>query len=209
MPNPSKACATRLTRELRAFRSAPPPLAPSVYVDEKDLLEWFILLQGAPDSPYEGGWYVMRIKFKHDYPFKAPAVSMITPNGRFAENQSVCMSMTEVRSGDDGRRDGDRATTTRARGVSEGLTMDDFGASSMMQWHQESWNPAWSASCIVTGFISFMTTDEQTSGGVRTTDAEKRRLAAASLEWNAKNANLVQKFPELADPEKLHALKMK
>ncbi|CEG01989.1 Ubiquitin-conjugating enzyme, E2 [Ostreococcus tauri] len=171
MPNPSKACATRLTRELRAFRSAPPPLAPSVYVDEKDLLEWFILLQGAPDSPYEGGWYVMRIKFKHDYPFKAPAVSMITPNGRFAENQSVCMSMTE--------------------------------------WHQESWNPAWSASCIVTGFISFMTTDEQTSGGVRTTDAEKRRLAAASLEWNAKNANLVQKFPELADPEKLHALKMK
>lgn len=77
------------------------------------------------------------------------------------------------------------------------------------QWHQESWNPAWSASCIVTGFISFMNTDEHTTGGVSTTEDEKRRLAAASVQWNVANAGLLKKFPELADPEKLNALRMK
>ena len=138
MAPPSKACATRLTRELRQFRAAPPPLAPRVHVDDGDLLEWFVLIQGAHDTPYERGWYVMKIKFKPTYPFAAPAVSVLTPNGRFAENQSICMSMTE--------------------------------------WHQESWNPAWSSQAIVTGFISFMSANEHTSGGVRTTDEEKRRI---------------------------------
>ena len=138
MAPPSKACATRLTRELRQFRAAPPPLAPRVHVDDGDLLEWFVLIQGAHDTPYERGWYVMKIKFKPTYPFAAPAVSVLTPNGRFAENQSICMSMTE--------------------------------------WHQESWNPAWSSQAIVTGFISFMSANEHTSGGVRTTDEEKRAI---------------------------------
>jgi ubiquitin-conjugating enzyme E2 J2 len=168
---PSKSCVTRLTRELKAFRANPPPLAPLVHVSEKDILDWFILIEGPPSSPYEGGWYVMRIKFKPSYPFEAPAVMMITPNGRFAENQSVCMSMTE--------------------------------------WHQESWNPAWSATAITCGFLSFMTTNEQTSGGVKTTDEEKRTLAEKSLAWNAAQPGLLKKFPELASAEKMEALKMK
>ena len=138
-------------------------------MDESNLLEWHVLIEGARETPYEGGWYVMRIRFKAGYPFEAPAVSMLTPNGRFAVGQSVCMSMTE--------------------------------------WHQESWNPAWSASCIVTGFISFMNTDELTSGGIRSTDAEKRELAAKSVEWNAGQPGILKKFPELKDADGLNALR--
>ena len=169
MAPPSKACATRLTRELRQFRAAPPPLAPRVHVDDGDLLEWFVLIQGARDTPYERGWYVMKIKFKPTYPFAAPAVSVLTPNGRFAENQSICMSMTE--------------------------------------WHQESWNPAWSSQAIVTGFISFMSASEHTSGGVRTTDEEKRSDWRRSR-WRGtrRSQALVKKFPELADAEAMKAL---
>ena len=168
---PSKLCVTRLTSELKAFRANPPPLAPLVHVSEKDILDWYILLEGPPSSPYEGGWFVMRIKFKPAYPFEAPAVMMLTPNGRFAPNQSVCMSMTE--------------------------------------WHQESWNPAWSATAITSGFLSFMTANEHTSGSVRTNDEEKRSLAEKSLEWNVAQPGLLKRFPELASKEKMEALKMK
>ena len=122
MAPPSKACATRLTRELKQFRAAPPPLAPLVHVDEKDLLDWHILCEGAPSSPYEGGWYVMRIRFKPAYPFAAPAVSMITPNGRFAEGQSVCMSMTEVRARRRATRTRDAGGRSRTDGARDGVT---------------------------------------------------------------------------------------
>ena len=166
---PSKLCVTRLTSELKAFRADPPPLAPLVHVSEKDILDWYILLEGPPSSPYEGGWFVMRIKFKPAYPFEAPAVMMLTPNGRFAPNQSVC--------------------------TTESL--------------QESWNPAWSATAITSGFLSFMTANEHTSGSVRTNDEEKRSLAEKSLEWNAAQPGLLKRFPELASKEKMEALKMK
>jgi len=54
-----------------------------------------------------------------------------------------------------------------------------------------------------------MTTNEQTSGGVKTTDEEKRTLAEKSLAWNAAQPGLLKKFPELASAEKMEALKMK
>merc|ERR1712159_135547 len=78
---PTKMCVTRLTSELKAFRADPPPLAPLVHVSEKEILDWYILLEGPPSSPYEGGWYVMRIKFHPFYPYEAPAFMMLRPTG--------------------------------------------------------------------------------------------------------------------------------
>ncbi|KAI9275499.1 ubiquitin-conjugating enzyme/RWD-like protein [Phascolomyces articulosus] len=60
------------------------------------------------------------------------------------------------------------------------LTMSDF--------HPSLWNPSWSVPTILNGLLSFMTTDETTTGSIKTTDAEKRVYAARSHKVNLKNA---------------------
>ena len=47
-------------------------------------------------------------------------------------------------------------------------------------YHPDTWNPAWSVATILTGLLSFMLEKSPTLGSVETTEAEKRRLAAAS-----------------------------
>jgi ubiquitin-conjugating enzyme E2 J2 len=39
--------------------------------------------------------YHGKVKFPEEYPFKPPGISMITPNGRFATNKRICMSMSD------------------------------------------------------------------------------------------------------------------
>jgi ubiquitin-conjugating enzyme E2 J2 len=56
------------------------------------------------------------------------------------------------------------------------LTMSDF--------HPSSWNPSWSVATILNGLLSFMVTDETTTGSIKTTDAEKRIYAARSQKFN-------------------------
>jgi len=58
-------------------------------------------------------------------------------------------------------------------------------------------NPLWSTSSVLTGLLSFMCEDEITTGAIRTSDAEKRRLAKESLEWNMKNPSFRRLFPSL------------
>lgn len=157
----SASCVARLMRELKAFRASPPDLAPVAHVDARDCTQWHILCEGVPNSPYEDGWYVVKITFAASYPFAAPSVRVLTPNGRFVPGQSICMSMTE--------------------------------------WHQEMWNPAWNVGTIVTGLLSFMAENEVTSGGMTASDEERRALAKASVEWNAKQANIAKMFPELTN----------
>lgn len=61
---------------------------------ETNILEWHYVLRGPPDTPYEGGEYHGRVKFPSEYPFKPPAIQMITPSGRFQTNTNICMSMS-------------------------------------------------------------------------------------------------------------------
>ena len=56
-------CRRKLQVELRAFAAAPPPFLPLVAVNEEDICVWHYLLQGPPDTPYEGGWYIGKLKF--------------------------------------------------------------------------------------------------------------------------------------------------
>ncbi|RCI16344.1 hypothetical protein L249_2628 [Ophiocordyceps polyrhachis-furcata BCC 54312] len=56
---------------------------------------------------------------------------------------------------------------------------------SISDFHPKSFNPAWEVSTILIGLLSFMTSDEMTTGSVSTTSAEKKFLAARSRWWNS------------------------
>ena len=89
-----KPSTVRLSKELKMYVTDPPPFIPRVFVDEKNILEWHLLMQGPNDTPFEGGWYVAKMRFPEQYPFKPPDLYMCTPNGRFETNKKLCMSMS-------------------------------------------------------------------------------------------------------------------
>ena len=62
---------------------------------ENNILEWHFVLKGPPDSPYVGGIYHGVVNFPKEFPYKPPAIRMLTPSGRFVPNQSICLSMSE------------------------------------------------------------------------------------------------------------------
>ncbi|TMW64741.1 hypothetical protein Poli38472_011621 [Pythium oligandrum] len=70
---------------------------------------------------------------------------------------------------------------------------------SMSDFHPETWNPMWSVSSILTGLYSFMIENQSTYGSIKTTDAQKRKHAAESLEVNCNNALFRKLFPELVE----------
>jgi len=45
--------------------------------------------------PYAGGQYHGKLIFPSDYPYKPPAIMMLTPNGRFNTNTRLCLSMSD------------------------------------------------------------------------------------------------------------------
>ena len=55
---------------------------------------------------------------------------------------------------------------------------------SFSNFHPELWSSAWGVSTIVIGMISFMNTEEMTTGGMRSSFIEKRAFAAKSLVFN-------------------------
>jgi ubiquitin-protein ligase len=127
----------------------------------QNLYDFYALLQGPDGTVYEGGFYVAKLRFPQEYPFKPPSVLMLTPSGRFAVNTRLCLSMSD--------------------------------------FHPETWNPMWTVGAILTGLLSFMTGSDTTTGSVQTTDADKRALAAASVEWNLGNPQIKALFPDLRE----------
>lgn len=69
---------------------------------------------------------------------------------------------------------------------------------SFSDFHPQSWNPSWMVSTIITGLISFMTSEEMTTGGLNAPACERRRLASVSREWNTySNPRFKEEFPEI------------
>ncbi|KAI5078885.1 hypothetical protein GOP47_0006556 [Adiantum capillus-veneris] len=89
-----RACVQRLQKEFRALCKEPVPhvvAKPS----PSNILEWHYVLEGSEGTPFAGGVYHGKLKFPADYPYKPPGISMLTPNGRFATQKRLCMSMSD------------------------------------------------------------------------------------------------------------------
>lgn len=56
---------------------------------------------------------------------------------------------------------------------------------SISDFHPKSFNPAWEVSTILIGLLSFMTSEEMTTGSVSASEAERRVFAARSRWWNS------------------------
>ncbi|PSN71843.1 UBC-like protein [Corynespora cassiicola Philippines] len=56
---------------------------------------------------------------------------------------------------------------------------------SISDFHPKSFNPAWEVSTILTGLLSFMTSEEMTTGSVRASEQERKLFAQRSRWWNS------------------------
>ncbi|CED84691.1 ubc-like protein [Phaffia rhodozyma] len=72
---------------------------------------------------------------------------------------------------------------------------------SMTSFHPSTWNPAWSVATILTGLLSFMLSDEITTGSISTTNAERVSLAEKSHAWNLSNKKFKDMFPDYCTPK--------
>ena len=79
----------------------------------------------------------------------------------------------------------------------------------MSDFHTESWSPSWSISKVLIGMVSFMTTEELTTGCERRSDAERRKLAAQSLAYNMNTPVFVKLFEPHFDKIRISQEKIK
>jgi len=84
----------RLKREYLKLLNNPPPFIIAKPL-ESNILEWHYIITGPPDTPYHNGEYHGVLLFPPEYPYKPPAIKMMTPNGRFKTDFRLCLSISD------------------------------------------------------------------------------------------------------------------
>ncbi|CAP36830.3 Protein CBR-SQV-2 [Caenorhabditis briggsae] len=87
----------RLKKDYQRLLKEPVPYMKAAPL-ESNILEWRYIIIGAPKTPYEGGIYHGKLLFPKDFPFKPPAILMLTPSGRFqviTVNTRLCLSISD------------------------------------------------------------------------------------------------------------------
>uniref|UniRef100_A0A914HFA5 Ubiquitin-conjugating enzyme E2 J2 n=2 Tax=Globodera TaxID=31242 RepID=A0A914HFA5_GLORO len=85
---------TRLKKDYQKLIRDPVPYAIAAPLPS-NILEWHYVVTGAPETPYEGGYYHGKLIFPQDFPFRPPSIYMITPSGRFQTNTRLCLSISD------------------------------------------------------------------------------------------------------------------
>jgi len=90
----NKACLMRLGKEYQRLGKDP---LPDIDAEPRpnNILEWHFVIKGPADTPYSGGHYHGTLVFPPEYPYKPPAIMLLTPNGRFTPNTRLCLSMSD------------------------------------------------------------------------------------------------------------------
>ena len=66
--------------------------------DPENPYTWYYVIFGLDTPGFKGGFYLGRVECPPTYPEKAPAIFMITPNGRFHldQHEGICMSISAM-----------------------------------------------------------------------------------------------------------------
>ncbi|OQD76099.1 hypothetical protein PENDEC_c005G03852 [Penicillium decumbens] len=87
----------RIAKELAELVESPPEGISVELVDESNLYEWKVHMEGPEGSPYQGGDFILKMSLPTTYPFKPPTVSFATkiyhPNVTNDEKGSMCLGM--------------------------------------------------------------------------------------------------------------------
>ncbi|CAD5212449.1 unnamed protein product [Bursaphelenchus okinawaensis] len=94
MSRASLGAVQRLKKDYQKILKDPVPFALAAPL-QSNILEWHYVIFGAPETPYEGGYYHGKLVFPADFPFRPPSIYMITPSGRFQTNQRLCLSISD------------------------------------------------------------------------------------------------------------------
>jgi len=96
---PSNEAVNRIVSDFKAIVRSKNPLL-HVSLDQEDITHVNVLIIGPPDTPYEDGFFHFDARYPHDYPWRAPAVTLITTdngtvrfNPNLYSNGKVCLSI--------------------------------------------------------------------------------------------------------------------
>jgi ubiquitin-protein ligase len=139
-----------------------------IEAEQSNMYNIHFILQGADDTPFEGGLYHGLIRLNPNHPISAPNIHMITPSGRFVP-ESYPLPV------------GSRGICTTATA-----------------FHPETWTPVTSITTVLKGFVSLMSDlNDVGVGGMKSSPDQIKKFARESINCLINDQIVKKMFPDL------------